>query len=391
MNTVEVASGAEVYLDAVEGILIARIEIGVPLPDMQFAFYLEHNGHKVETRWYTSNPTAKFATRPGEGRYRAIGFVRDGKKGTPVMVASKPIDGSGSPFKKGTLKVPVTCVGLDSINAALDGSGPTRLDVSAGSYTYQCFASPPKGNSLFVMLGGLVPERHLITLPRFNRFTWADDFPGTQLCIADPTLTLNDEIQLAWYFGSDREDAMSGLVDVVLAVAAALGVRRDRIFAYGSSGGGFAALQLVARLGQGATAIAINAQTDVLRYSSTASVNKFLSVCTGGLRGEDARLKYPVRLSALDSWSTDTAGSSRCLLVQNKQDHHHYDEHFLPFLRHFGVAEDGAADGRIAAMIYDYPNGHGAEPRSMLPSILEKAGQLHTGIQKLSSQFPESF
>lgn len=383
--TADAAPDVEVHLEAVEGVLIGRIEIGAPMPNRQYAFYLEHNGHRVETRRYSNDKIAEFATQPGEGRYRAIGFVRDGKEGAAVMVPSKPIDGSGSAFKIAILKAPVALVGLDSIKAALENPGPTRLDVRAGSYTYQCFASPPKGDSLFVMLGGSVPERHLITLPRFNRFSWAIDFPGTQLCVADPTLTLDDEIQLAWYFGSDREDAMTGLVDVVLGVASALGVRRDRIFAYGSSGGGFAALQLVARLGQGATAIAINAQTDVLRYSSTASVGKFLSVCTRGLRGEDAQLKYGDRLSALDSWSTDTADSSRCLLVQNKQDHHHYEEHFLPFLRHFGVAEDGGGDSRIAAMIYDCPNGHGAEPRSMLPSILEKASQLRTHTKVAAS------
>lgn len=368
----------EVHVAHAGSVLAARIDAPGAALTSQYAFYLHRNGQRVENRRYSSNARATFNVPPDGARYRAVGFVRNGVDGVPAMAASNTVvarakSGSGEFLRR----LGVNHVGLEGIGAALDIERATRLDVSVGSFDYACLVTPRKGKRLFVILGGAAPDRAIAPIPRFNRFSWAAEFPGTLMCVADPTLTLDPQIQLGWYVGRDDNDAMPGLAAVVRSVAQSLGVAPDQVCCYGSSGGGFAALQLAARLGQGATAIAINAQTDAMRFGLEASVDKFLSVCMPGLSRAQASRQYPQRLSALAAWAEPSAATARCLLVQNTLDRHHYTRHFLPFLKRFDVSPDGnSADGRIGAMTYADAAGHVAEPRSMLSALLERAEAL---------------
>lgn len=366
-----------VHLDVDEGVLIARIETDAPADGAEYAFYLQRDGKKIETRWYSGEPFARFATPPESARYRAVGFVRRPGEAQPEMVVSAPVQRAAR--RHGTTRLndlPVQHVALDLVGQALQSCGRQRLDISVPGlpFVYQCLLLRKPGDRLFVILGGAVPDRSVAMLPRFSRFSWAADFPGSVLCVADPSLLQGERIRLGWYFGNIEADATSGLCDVVEAIAAAIGLTRDRIVAYGLSGGGFAAMQLAARIGQGATAIAINPQTDVLRYAQEGSVAEFLAVCTHGLDGATARARFPQRLLLAQAWRTPPSGSARCLLVQNRRDHHHLADHLRPFAAEFALPVPGTTpDGRMGAMTYDFPNGHGAEPRSMLPAILERA------------------
>jgi pimeloyl-ACP methyl ester carboxylesterase len=369
-----------VHLDVVDGVLFAHITPPRPADGNEYAFYLQRNGKRVESRWYTNEPFARFDTGADEGRFRAIGFVRRPGRGEPEMAQSTAIRRLPTAQSGDRLAgVPLCRVDLADLAGVLCTSGRQRLDVDVPGlpFHYSCLLTRQPGDRLFVILGGAVPDRHQTLLPRFFRFTWASDFPGPVLCIADPTLQLDERIRLGWYFGRSDANATKGLVEVVQTFTAALGLRCDQIIAYGSSGGGFAAMQLAARIGDGATAVAINAQSDVLRFAQENAVEQFLSVCTGGMNLETARNVFGDRLLLESAWNIPSARRARCLLVQNRRDHHHFDEHLRPFASAFGLPVPGtSADGRMATMLYHFPNGHGAEPRSMLPQILQKATAL---------------
>lgn len=374
-----------VHLALDDGALVARVDPRPPVDGARFAFYLQRDGKRVETRWYSDEPSARFASPADASRYRVVGFVRRPGEAQAEMVVSASLHRAvprGRGVRLDGLKVHEVEIG--SLGDILHISGRLRLDVQVPGlpFTYQCLLLRKPGDRLFVVLGGAVPDRAEVELPRFNRFSWAPDFPGSVLCIADPTLRLDDHIRLGWYFGRADADATTGLCDVTAAIASAIGLRREQIVSYGSSGGGFAAMQLAARLGDGATAIAINPQTDVLRYAQKGSVREFLTVCTGGMRESIARERLGHRLRLAKAWRAPESARSRCLLVQNLRDRHHYNEHFLAFAAAFDVPVPGiSADGRIGTMTYDHPNGHGAEPRSMVPAILERAFALRVPTQ----------
>lgn len=358
--------------------LIAKV-VADPLPGrrVEYAFYLRRDGERIDNKAYGDLARVGFGAPARPGQYTVVAFRRvDGQpagsfRSNRVLVTAPHAN-------KPRLQLPPVerLTGLDALQARLAATLPARLDVEIDGLGLPLLIGPRKPGRLFVVLGGAVPDRE--TLPRFSRFSWAEEFPGTLLCVADPTLNAHETLHLGWYFGSSQQDATRVIAAAVRRVAVALEMPTEQIVTYGSSGGGFAALQLAARLGDGATAVAINAQTEVLRYGVRRSVHAFVEACLGGVPESVAIARYGDRLSALELWSQPDV-MARCVLVQNIQDKHHYQQHFVAFAQRFGLStehDDLRADGRMATLLYNHPSGHTAEPRQMLSSILACADKL---------------
>lgn len=367
---------ATVHLVAEEGRWVARIQSLKASRTCTFAFYLRRNGRRIETRWYGPEPTARFEQPITAGRYVAVGFVRqaDGEAVQMISSAAVQIGGATSVQRKAGLRLPspIQINAEQPLESALDLESDQQFNMLRDGMRYSFLLSRRKGDQLYVFLGGAVPDRAQASLPRFSRFSWRDDMPGTVMCIADPSLYLDSKLRLGWYFGTANHDVIQGLTTLIRAVGQALGVADDKIVLWGSSGGGFAAMQLAARLGRGATAVAVNAQTNILAYGIQPSVKAFLRSCLDNLPRDKAQSLFAARLSALDAWSSPDARTARCILIQNRRDLHHFKDHFQPFLAiHRDPSQLATAPGRIWGYVYDHPGGHGAEPRGMVPGLIE--------------------
>ena len=373
---------AKVYLDIDEGVLIGRLETQASLNKYEYAFYLLLDGKRVETHWYSDEPFVRFRAHPSVGLYRAVGFVKRCCDAQVKMFVSVPLRRVAQRAGDNIISSAVVRTGnIANVPLLLLNATRLRLDLTVPNlpFVYQCLLIRKPGDKIFVILGGGVPDRAHITLPRFSRATWAADFPGTVLYIADPTLLLGETLRLGWYFGAIHADATEGLAAVINAIANALSFETKQVVTYGSSGGGFAAIQVVTRLGNGATGIAINAQTAILDFGQKDSVQEFLTVCTRGMAAPSAQVACPDRLRLVDAMERPSSASGRFLFVQNIQDHHHYRDHLKPLVSYLGVAIPSIC-GRIGIMLYDFPNGHGAEPRSMVPQILNEIEKLHVVV-----------
>src|SRR5699024_7320320 len=124
----------------------------------------------------------------------------------------------------------------------------------------------------------------------------------------DPTLHLNDQLSLTWYTGWRGLNLYEILADWTVTAAAASGAHH--IVFLGSSGGGFAALQ-VASIVPGSIAVPINPQTTIWRYQpggSLSFVRSYLEHVAPYLIPE----KGLRSISADDDWSAplgDTAST----------------------------------------------------------------------------------
>lgn len=363
--------------------------------DTRYAVYLQRDGERIAVRGYTGEPQAAFPGPHRAGSYAVTAFCHDvgtdarrKAHSTPLTITPPP----ASSRKSSDIPPPELVESIEMLPGRLRPDTIQRLDVRVGQFTYGLLTGKRRPGPLFVLLRGAEAERGKhVKLPRFSRFSWRDDFPGTVVCIADPTLQLDDDLKLGWYFGAPGHDAVEHVARIVSVLCEKLGLPVSSATFYGSSGGGYAALQCAARLGQGATAIAVNPQTDVLRYNVLRSVDAFLKVCTGGMSKEGAMEHFGPRLSAMQAWQTQPARESRCLIVQNLVDREHYDHHFGPFAKLFGLPDNArTADGRMASIVYEHPSGHAAEPREMLPQILETARglQWHAGAGKFDQPPP---
>jgi hypothetical protein len=202
-----------------------------------------------------------------------------------------------------------------------------------------------ESDALVVVLHGAL-NRVKTALPRFERVRSLTGIGANVLSIGDPTLDLDPSLSLGWYLGTRNVDLHEIIARSVGRVAEQTASRR--VILLGSSGGGFAALQLKAFLPD-ATAVVMNPQTDVSQYHARFS-RRALDAIFGEGADSDAVLRP--RISVIDRYSTvDRVGRIRYLM--NRGDVHHVETHARPL---WAAMEDGKADLEVTWL--DLGNGH---------------------------------
>lgn len=146
--------------------------------------------------------------------------------------------------------------------------------------------------------------------------------PYNVLIIPDKTVEINDSLELGWYLGQSNSDYIHSIAKLVTNTASELNIDNESITFYGSSGGGYAAL-ILSTLLIGSNSISINPQIILKNYIKRV-YDKFILDT-----GHDE--KSP--LLAVTSYMDERKYIPRITLIQNRQDHLHYKEHFVPFMK----------------------------------------------------------
>lgn len=231
----------------------------------------------------------------------------------------------------------------------------------------------PNTKKLYVFLNGAIlkePRNPFI----YHRYSWHDYFDGSALYISDPTLFKYEKLNLAWYMGDSNQLLYPILSKFIEAVVKQLDIEINHTILYGSSGGGFAALQLASQISNGVVVVCINPQTDIMKYTPRDR-DEFLENCFKNISNDEIKAKYKKYFSAIESIK---GKNIKIIFVQNIQDGFHYKWHMLPLLSEFYLdinsvsnqLEKQRDDITIKVMIYDHASGHGAEPKEMLPDII---------------------
>lgn len=325
----------------------------------QFAFYVFRNEKRIHTAWYTKSSAFEFDTNGTPGYYRVETFVKYGD-GTVEITKSAPI--FANPVEISTDSLPA--VSIQEVTYLLKGK----------TWDFPALYYPNESKALFVMMPSAINRQKMI-LPVFSRWTWAlkGIFPGSVLCIADPTLDLDDQLQLGWLLGNKEHCATAELAEFVVKFAQLQGIPNDKIIIYGSSAGGFAALALAAHI-EGSVAVAINSQTDALSYESSRQVALVRKSCFDDLPEDVIRHDYSDRVDMTSRWKN--VNSSKVFLVQNELDVHHYDVHFKPFWKALGgsLEQEFSCSNEHRAWIYRQEGGHVPETIEMAQKIISMLG-----------------
>lgn len=231
---------------------------------------------------------------------------------------------------------------------------------------------------LVVSLHGAL-DRNKYTLPRFERMRTILANDVSSMYFSDPALSREKHIQLGWYTGWEGFDAQQIIADWSITAAKTVGA--TRILFAGSSGGGFASLQ-VSALVRGSVSLSFNPQTSIQGY-----------LTRGEAKGIDAQRKYVevVRpdLATANIWKMDyskpwdlPAGDRMSALrryseplgnyvytVQNINDFH-YKDHYYPLL---GACARGGNLGRLRVDEYEGGHLHDSPPHPKVLTALAAA------------------
>ena len=211
-----------------------------------------------------------------------------------------------------------------------------------------------RSDRLFILFSGDA-VRSQYDPPIFQRWSWADKFPGHCLYISDPSLHLHSRLGLAWYAGTKKHEPMQVISELVSEIAQKLEVDVSKVISYGSSGGGFAALRFGA-FHRGSSVVTVNPQTDVTKYDIT-KVTRYLKICFKVDDFDLALKTWPEKLSILNL--ADKLIDTKIVYIQNRLDDRHYGIHFLPFAEKMGLSEsNGFESEKIKTIIFEHEGGH---------------------------------
>lgn len=204
-------------------------------------------------------------------------------------------------------------------DALRPGKATYRLASEAGDIL--CYAHiKDNADNLTVLLPGAV-HRDRRTVD-FQRYSWSDDMDGHVISVADPTLTEDNTLSIGWFQGTHEHYAMDRAEALVRACYKALHVPEHAVCVFGSSAGGFSALQLVTRFPE-ATALAINPQIYIYNYSKRF-FDPLLTYSYPDMDFPSAHAAYRDRLSVHVHTVPRT---TPIFIMQNTEDEHHVKRH----------------------------------------------------------------
>lgn len=221
-----------------------------------------------------------------------------------------------------------------------------------------------KGSDILVVSLHGALNRKNTQLPRFERLATLLGTDYSALFVSDPSLYLDETLELAWFTGWEGYDLFPDLATLIRSAAEKVGAKR--IILSGSSGGGFASLQL-APLIQGSVALAFNPQTDIHSYwqggdpSKHGAERKYIEVVypSAAPEGiwkinwdEDWTLNHGTIHSPVRRYMSPVECS---VVYMNNKNDFHVEQHFEPFLKSLKATHQ---ENLLIEHSYDGKEGH---------------------------------
>ncbi len=262
---------------------------------------------------------------------------------------------------------------------------PVSLEDGASRYQYtwrqgrlDALLLNKGSDTLVVSFHGAV-NRRTMKLPRFERLKALKETGYTSLLLADPTLFADDNFSLGWYTGWRAVNMHKLIARWIVQIAEQLNIKH--VILSGSSGGGFAAMQVSSFI-PNSVALSFNAQTEICRYkingSSFGAQQTYLrhlrpdlwSQMTQDERNEariDWDAEFDDRVSVVKRYSKPM--DNYLLLVENDEEIH-YQDHFLPLKR---ILQEKQTQGRFRCHTYHGGEIHNPPPLAVFQEQLQEA------------------
>lgn len=194
----------------------------------------------------------------------------------------------------------------------------TFATTAAGDLLLPWAARGGDGDTLLVKLHGAI-QRQRMQLPAFMELTASKRGQRPFLLVQDPTLDADLDLRLGWYLGSTDQDGHVALASLIEQVRQALGL--EHVLVMGSSGGGFAALQVAGVLPD-SVALAMNPQTFLPHYHRSSANLAAKAVCGK----HDVEALPPELLDVAERWRR-AEHTVRARIISNVGDVMHDNRH----------------------------------------------------------------
>ena len=237
-------------------------------------------------------------------------------------------------------------------------------------YPLRCLIQNNGSDTLLVVSHGALP-RQKYSLPRFEWLASLGNRAENLMFLADTALESFDDLELAWFTGSAKDDLSSRYAELVSRAAGQLGA--TKVLFMGGSGGGFASPALASKT-PGSRALVFNPQTNIRKYWAK-SVRQYVGRLFPESDSANALGTLGVRTNLATRLASEVSADHQVIYVQNDDDGHHLENHLGPFAASRGMEPRSgiSEDGNIRLIVEHFATGHNMPYRTVLNPFVNLA------------------
>lgn len=152
-------------------------------------------------------------------------------------------------------------------------------------------------NKLIVFHNGAVAEGN-ITVPVFQRHSWANILKTSSVFCMDPTLYVNGFLQVGWGIGKNDNYYLENSSLILKEIIQKMGIALRDTVIFGTSAGGYLSIMTGIYL-KGPSVVADNAQFDVRKWIFKDALDSIITFCFDNI---GSALNYSERFSVVDAF-----------------------------------------------------------------------------------------
>jgi len=204
-----------------------------------------------------------------------------------------------------------------------------HYNVDMGGWHLNFYYKPGSVKKAFIFSPGYI-DREKFPFPYFQRIKWLDNYDCMGISLADPTLELEEGLELGWFLGTIKCNYSHHIADFISKLLIHLDIKNSQTLFFGSSAGGFSSL-VFSGLIKGSCAFVVNPQTNILKFHDVNVLSKVSRICFEGITGIGLEKNWKDRLCISELYkknrlypeNSNLAKHSRLLSLQKS---------FTPFL-----------------------------------------------------------
>lgn len=200
------------------------------------------------------------------------------------------------------------------------------------NYKFNCLWHAKPKTKFLVVVNQSAIDRNSVSLPFYQRWSWADDFDASTLIINDPTLYLDESLNGGWWLGKQKDDLVNDFISELKKLTNRMNIKNENIIFYGGSAGGFSSFQMSACL-KGSMVIADIPQVNLLAYNQKKQMENILNIC---FETDDYKKykKQNYKVDIVERFNKEN-NYPNFILLMNENDKHHIENHLLYLLSNY--------------------------------------------------------
>ena len=171
------------------------------------------------------------------------------------------------------------------------------LSVSKENVKYEYLINFKSNNNKLVVFNNGAVAGGNVSVPVFQRHSWANILKASSIFVMDPTLYVGD-LSIGWGIGKNVNYYLENSSLILKTLINKMNIKLKDTIIYGTSAGGFLSIIMGIYL-KGSQVVADNTQLDVTNWAFVEAVDNVIELCFDNVA---MALKYPERFNVVDAF-----------------------------------------------------------------------------------------